>query len=109
MNLENMICGTQTMQMQKNRTYNLEALSATEMYMEGGGPLKIIDLKNSAVQIHIHEGDGGTAHYKQVGPNAPSGRDAYINMNSYDAAMGDYYAQQAKIERLNRNPNCSRS
>ncbi len=44
--------------------------------------LTIRDFPVSGVQLHIHEGPGGTAHLKTK-------KNEYFNLNSYDAAMAD--------------------
>ena len=45
--------------------------------------LTIRDFQASGVQLYIHEGPGGTAHWR------PYDRTEKIPINSYDAAMAD--------------------
>lgn len=52
--------------------------------------LTIRDFPSSGFQLHIHEGEGGTAHLKTY-------KGEYINLSSYDAAMADLLVGQIGI------------
>ncbi len=60
-------------------------------------PKKIYDLPNSGISIHIHMSDDG--NYVYGGTVKAIGSDEIVSrLNSYEAAMADYYLSQG-VER----------
>jgi hypothetical protein len=57
-------------------------------------PLTIRDFPSSGVQLHIHDGPGGTAHFKTYD------RKDTIPINSYDAAMADFTLPEEFIQKI---------
>ena len=98
------------------QTDDLERLSATHLgYGKGGSSLgspgafgivrtplmdekslSIVDLPSLSVQIHIHEGAGGSANVKGYGSLKGE------QISSYDAAMADYYAEGLGLKRISK-------
>lgn len=65
-------------------TIDVYASGTAALYTPKPKPnLVIRDLPASGLQLHIHEGHGGTSHLKTY-------KGDYININSYDAAMMDW-------------------
>jgi len=57
--------------------------------------LTIRDFPASGFQLHIHEGEGGTAHIKTY-----DGR--YANISSYEAAIADLLADKLKLLKIKK-------
>ena len=57
--------------------------------------LTILDLPHSGVQLHIHEGAGGTAHFKTYGGE-------HIGINSCDAALADPLGENFHFKKILR-------
>lgn len=87
--LEQILVNTFTTGVAKNNMYqtiDAYAPGTTALYSSGKSSkpsLTIRDFPASKVQLHIHEGQGGTAHWRTYD------RQDKIPMSSYDAAMAD--------------------
>ena len=57
--------------------------------------LTIRDMPSVGLQLHIHEGVGGSANLKTYGGQ-------HVGINSYDAAMMDYKMDQLGYNKLRR-------
>ena len=69
-----------------------------ELYTGGSGGTKLTirDFPASGFQLHIHEGEDGTAKLKDYKGNKIS------EMNSYDAAMADLLAGRLNLKKIIR-------
>lgn len=79
-------------------TVNLESMSVSALYTSDSGSSGVrLTMRpigpNS--QLHIHEGEGGTAHIK-------TRKEEYQNINSYDAAMLDLLMDRARLPKIKK-------
>lgn len=95
----------QTVQMYevgRNETFEISVYNTTmglyELYTGGSGGIKLTirDFPSSGFQLHIHEGQDGTAKLKDYKGNKIS------EMNSYDAAMADLLAGRLDLKKIIR-------
>mgnify|MGYP001594863022 CR=1 FL=1 len=56
--------------------------------------LSVLSLPNLGTSLHIHEGAGGSAHFKH---DKGKGADKYSQINSYDAAMATLDPETRRI------------
>jgi len=74
---------------------DLESLSASALYSNE----KIVDLKSLNLQMHFHEDKDGNitnAKFKDYNQNT------LRSLTNYEAAMGDLYAQQMNLPRIDK-------
>lgn len=58
------------------------------------GSLSFIDLPESGVQLHMHQEEGGSSHFKRYGEPKP-----FHSVSAYDAAMSDIIANSLGLKR----------
>lgn len=94
----------QTLQMYevgRNETFEVSVYNVSsglyELYTGGSGGIKLTirDFPASGFQLHIHEGEDGSANLKTYNGER-------IPISSYDAAMADLLANKLKIKKIER-------
>ena len=73
---------------------DLENLSASALYTNE----RITDLKSSGFQFHYHENKPNEI----ASPKLKVGEETVLKLSNYQAAMGDFYAQQLSLPQIKK-------
>ena len=98
MQLEQMMGYQPRVAQERQTTYfvvgDLEGLSASALYTNE----RITDLKSSGFQFHYHENKVNEI----ASPKLKVGDETVLRLSNYQAAMGDFYAQQLGLPQIKK-------